>query len=313
MAIAIFGSLNMDWVVSCPHLPQPGETLLGHQFSLVPGGKGGNQGVAAARLGARTRFIGAVGSDGFGDALVSSLQREGVDTRGITRWAKDATGIAAIAVADSGENHIIVVPGANGSVGDEALTHLAQGLGGDRLLLLQLEVPLASVLKAAGLAKAQGVTVILDPAPAPPNFPPEFYRLVDILTPNQGEAAQLVGHPVQTQATAAQAAQTLWQRGIATVIITLGAQGCLACYGGELWYLPPFPVIPVDTVAAGDAFNGGLAVALGERQPWPEALRWAGAAGAIATTQSGAQSALPSRAQVLDLLANYPQVHPYRL
>lgn len=309
MTIAVFGSLNLDLVVRSPRLPLAGETVLGTDFTQVPGGKGANQAVAAARLGTPTRLVGRVGQDDFGSRLVAAVQAAGVETEGIERDSTTTTGVAAIAVAANGENHILVVPGANGNVegGDVSRLHLA--LTPPRYLLMQLEIPLAAVMAAAQAAQAAGVTVILDPAPAPLEFPAPLYGWVDVLTPNQGEAAQLVGHGVDTVEAAIAAARTLQQRGTGTVIITLGALGCVAVQGETVWQVPSFAVEVVDTVAAGDAFNGALAVALGEGKSLESSLTWASAAAALTVTQPGAQPALPTRSALDSFLAGHLAGH----
>ncbi len=307
MTIVVFGSLNMDLVVRSLRLPQPGETILGTTFDTVPGGKGANQAVAAARLGADTSMVGRVGADDFGHRLRHGLAISGVKVEGIAVDTEAHTGIATITVAANGENQIVVVPGANGQVAHPDMARLQAQLTTASTLLMQLEIPLSAVTEAAHLAKAAGVTVMLDPAPALPELPPALYQYTDILTPNQVEASQLVGLPIETLEQAQQAAQVLRQRGVATVIMTLGAQGVICATGTETFHQPAFAVDVVDTVAAGDAFNGGLAVALAEKKSWRDAVVWASATAALAVTQAGAQPALPLRSQVETYLTNH---HP---
>lgn len=300
MTVLVFGSLNMDLVTRTHRLPQPGETIAGYSFETVPGGKGANQAVAVARLGVPVQMSGQVGGDEFSKMLIESLQLAGVDCEGVKVDEAVSSGVAAIAIDDSGENHIIIVPGANGQVNLSDVDRLP--LLTSKVLLLQLEIPLAIVLAAAQSAQQAGVTVILDPAPAPNQLPAELYAAVDILTPNQVEAEQLTGIVVTDKASAFQAARQLRQRGIETVIVKMGAQGALcATAAGEFW-VSPFAVRAIDTVAAGDAFNGGLAAALAEGRSLPEACRWAAAAGALATTVKGAQSAMPTRAELMRLI-----------
>ena len=300
MAVVVFGSINMDLVVQTPRLPVPGETLAGHTFFTAPGGKGANQAVAAARLGIPTRMVGRVGDDVFADALRSSLQQYGVDTRHVA-VSPGPSGVAAIAVDDAAENTIVIVAGANGLVGDEDLARLDLALDGAEVLLLQLEVPLAAVVEAARRARARGVTVLLDPAPAQP-LPPELYHLADIVTPNEGEAAMLTGFAVRDEADAARAAQELIARGAGSAIVKLGARGAYWAdqAGGRLF--PTFPVEAIDSVAAGDAFNGALAAALSLHMAREQAMRWALAGGALSVTKRGAQQAMPTRGELLALL-----------
>lgn len=300
MTIVVFGSINMDLVARTPRLPAPGETLTGHTFFTAPGGKGANQAVACARLGAPTRMVGRVGDDLFGEQLRASLRAAGVlDDDVLT--TPGPSGVALIAVDDAAENMIVIVPGANGAVGSDDMPRLEQALNGARVLLLQLETPLATVVAAARAARARGITVLLDPAPALP-LPDELYALADILTPNESEAATLTGIPVHDEQSAAAAARALLARGVRTVIIKLGARGALTAdaNGARLW--PAFTVTPVDTVAAGDAFNGGLAVALSEGRSFEEAIRWGLAAGALSVTKPGAQPSMPERKELLALL-----------
>lgn len=297
MTIVVFGSINMDLVVRTPRLPTPGETLTGHTFFTAPGGKGANQAVACARLGAPTRMVGRVGDDLFGEQLRISLRSAGVQADGVLT-TPGPSGVALIAVDDTAENTIVIVPGANGAVSSADIPRLEQALDGARMLLLQLETPLATVVAAARAARARGVTVMLDPAPALP-LPDELYALADILTPNESEATTLTGIPVCDEQSAAAAAHALVARGVRTVIIKLGARGALVAdaNGARLW--PAFAVTPVDTVAAGDAFNGGLAVALSEGRPFEEAIRWGLAAGALSVTKPGAQPSMPDRKELL--------------
>jgi ribokinase len=245
-------------------------------------------------------MIGRVGDDVFGGALCESLRGDGVDIGGVV-VSVGPSGVAVIAVDDGAENTIVVAPGANGAIGPDDLARLERALDGARVLLLQLEVPLAAVQAAAHAAHRRGVTVILDPAPAQP-LPAELYTVIDILTPNESEAGALVGFPVHDAPTAARAAAALRGRGVPAVIVKLGEQGAYWAEGAGERFCPAFRVEPVDTVAAGDAFNGALAAALSERRPLAEALRWGLAAGALSTTRAGAQPSMPDREAVLALL-----------
>ena len=305
MPIIVFGSLNMDLVAQVPHLPQAGETLLGTGFTTVPGGKGANQAVAAARLGAPTTMVGRVGDDGFGALLCESLQRSGVNTDLVLVDA-GPSGVALINVDGAGENQIVVVPGANGHVDgtDGARLPLTVAaaepsqFSDPSILLMQWEIPWGAVQAAAARAQENGVRVMVDPAPARSDVPRDFYGLVDILTPNQSEAAQLTGLPVHDVATAQAAAQELCHRGTATVIVKLGGQGAVVATPSEVFHVPAFSVDAVDTVAAGDAFNGGLAVALWEGKPLRRAVEWASAVAALSVMTAGAQPSMPTRQQV---------------
>jgi ribokinase len=301
MSIAVFGSINMDLVARTPRLPAPGETLTGHSFRTVPGGKGANQAVACARLGAHTHMIGRVGGDEFGRSLLASLNQDGINTARIAIDHSVSSGVAVIAVDDAAENTIIVIPGANGQVSQPDLGRLEAVIRECQLLLLQLELPLETVVMAADLARRSGVGVILDPAPAKP-LPSDIYELVNVLTPNTTEAEMLVGFPVEGSDSAASAARTLLARGAEHVTIKMGALGAyVAGPEGERLY-PAIPVTAVDSVAAGDAFNGALAVALAEGRPFSEAVHWALAGGACAVTKEGAQPSMPDREALLDLL-----------
>lgn len=300
--IHVFGSLNMDLVCRTPRLPQPGETILGTHFETLPGGKGANQAVAAARLGAPTAMVGRVGEDDFGRQLIQGLQTAGVAASGVAMDAGAPTGVAAIAVDEAGCNTIVVVPGANGRVDDDDVDRLMGQLQPGDILLLQFEVPLPAVIAAAKAAKAQGARVIVDPAPARDDVPAEFFRTVDILTPNQIEASQLTGLSVTDISTATEAARQLVQRGVAIAIVKLGELGAVVAAGDRTFHQPALPVNTVDTVAAGDAFNGGLAVALAEAMDLAAAVEFASAVAAASVTVPGAQSSMPERSQVAALV-----------
>lgn len=294
MSIIVFGSLNMDLVVRTPRLLQAGETLIGSDFYTTPGGKGANQAVAAAKLGIPTELVGRVGEDAFGLELLAELRAVGVGVEGVL---VDAThsGVAVITVAATGENQIIGVFGANGNVDETDVERLKTKLSDTQLLLLQLEIPIAAVKQAAQAAQAAGVRVILDPAPVPAEAIASLYPFIDILVPNEIEAGQLVGFAVNSPDTAAIAAEMLQQQGAKTVIVKLGAQGIFCATPDETFFVPAFAVEAIDTVAAGDAFAGGLAAALVEGVSLKKAVVWGAAAGALATTKKGAQAAMPDR------------------
>ncbi|QQE65774.1 ribokinase [Leptolyngbya sp. BL0902] len=305
-----FGSLNMDLVSQVPHLPTPGETLLGTTFTTVPGGKGANQAVAVARLGMAAALIGRVGNDSFGRSLIQSLNAAGVAAEAISLDAQTPTGVALIVVDDAGQNQIVVVPGANGKVGQREVQSLAVRLRAGDGVLLQLEVPWVAVEAVAQFAQAQGATVILDPAPALGPLPAPLLEAVDWLTPNQTEASQLVGFAVTDVASAWVAAQALRQQGPRQVVVKLGQGGSVVATPNGGFHQPAITVPVVDTVAAGDAFNGGLATAWVGGQSPEQAVQWATAVAAYAVTQRGAQASMPTRAQAEALLAQVPQPHP---
>lgn len=310
MSIIVFGSINMDLATKVSRLPVPGETLRGRNFTTTPGGKGGNQAMAIARLGGEVYLVGRVGGDRFGEELRENLQTSGVNTDGVWTDAEARSGVAFIAVGEDGENQIIVAPGANDRVGSADLERLQPLLPDATALLLQLEIPLPAVQAAATAARQKGVKVILDPAPIPANCPETLYSLVDILTPNAIEASQLVGFAVEDRDSATQAAKELCRRGVGCAIVTLGGRGLVAATATESWFTPADAVATIDTVAAGDAFNGSLAVALAEGLSFSQALSWGAAAGALATTKVGAQSALPNREALQQFLGDRAVSHP---
>lgn len=297
MTVVVFGSINMDLVARTPRLPGPAETILGHEFFTAPGGKGANQAVAVARLGIPTKMIGRVGGDSFGQELQQQLANSGVDTSAILVDETVSSGVALIAVDDTAQNSIIVIPGANGRVAETDVQRLEHHLVGVKVLLLQLEIPLAATVAAARLGRERGITVVLDPAPVC-DIPSELYEIVDIITPNEVEAGHLVGFPVKSKDEAHRAAQILLKKGVKTVIIKLGALGAFYATPAEQTFVPAYKVKAIDTVAAGDAFNGGLATALVEGHDLLSAVRWGAAVGALSTTKAGAQPSLPSRAEV---------------
>ena len=301
--ITVVGSLNMDLVVRSPRIPKPGETIIGSDFRTVPGGKGANQAVAAARLGARVSMVGRVGNDAFGGALLDNLDGSDVDRAFVIRDPEAATGIALITVDDRGQNSIVVAPVANMNLLPADVEAAEGAIVASDALLLQLESPRETVTRAAEVARAHGVRVVLNPAPAGPILA-ALLPLVDVLIPNESETAYLAGMEVGDQAQAEAAAQALRDTGVGTVVLTLGERGAMLAWEGGMELFPAFDVTPVDTTAAGDAFVAGFAVALAEGRSLAEAVRWGNAAGALATTKLGAQPSLPTRRAVEGLLAS---------
>ncbi|MEZ2225242.1 MAG: ribokinase [Microcoleus sp.] len=296
MSIIVFGSINLDLVAKTPRLPVPGETIIGSNFLTAGGGKGANQAVAAARLGVSTHMIGRVGNDNFGEELLTNLQSFGLNIDNISIDKNSHSGVAIIAVDDGGQNNIIVIPGANNHLGDADIERLQKLLPGATSLLLQLEIPLEVVHRAALIACEAGVRVILDPAPARSDLPLELYPLIDTIAPNEVEASQLVGFAVHDTETAIKAAKKLQERGVKNAIVKLGDRGVVAVTADRTLFVPAFAVEAIDTVGAGDAFNGGLAAALDAGLSLEEAVVWGAAAGALCVTKMGAQVAMCDRA-----------------
>ena len=296
----VLGSINMDLVTRVERFPRPGETLSGRSFQLFPGGKGANQAVALARLGGRVAMVGARGNDALGAQYDGVLQNAGVDTSGVA-VVEASTGTATIVVDARGENFILVVEGANAAVTPAYVERHQKAFAGADALLLQLEVPLESVVLAARLAKRAGTRVILDPAPAR-ELPDELLAHVDILTPNETEAMILTGLDTKDEEGIRRAAEKLLARGAGRVIVKAGARGAYLAGPGSFVRVPGFAVKTVDTVAAGDSFNAGLAFALGEGRALTDAVRFANAVAGLSTTKEGAQSAMPVLAEVLELL-----------
>ncbi|HLK21401.1 MAG TPA: ribokinase [Bryobacteraceae bacterium] len=306
-SLVVVGSLNMDFVVTVDQLPAPGQTVLGRNFQMIPGGKGGNQACAAGRLGANSlsvRMVGRVGYDLFADHLKASLSAASVDVSAVHATRSQPTGVALISVDTSGQNTIVVASGANHLLLAAEAEAMRPVFRGARFALFQLESPLDTVAAALKLARAEGARTILDPAPAAP-LAAELLANVDILTPNETEASILLGQPPArvTKADAAALARSLRARGPKAVVLKLGDQGCFYSDGATEIFSPAFPVNAVDATAAGDTFNAALAVALAEDRGIEAALRFANAAAAISVTRMGAQASVPARAEVDALLA----------
>lgn len=301
-ALAVVGSLNMDFVVSVEHLPAPGETVLGRNFQTLPGGKGANQAYAAARLGGSAvtvRMIGRVGYDTFGDHLKATLSAAGVEIGAVHGTRSEPTGVAFIWVDGAGQNSIVVASGANHALAAGDVEAMRKTFRGAQMALFQLETPLETVARALALAREEGLRTILDPAPAQ-QLLPALLKHVDILTPNESEALQLLGWPPARVSVddAPRLARALRERGPSTVVLKLGDNGCFLADEVRNLHVPGFQVDARDATAAGDTFNAGLAVALAEGASMERALRFANAAAAISVTRLGAQASAPARAEV---------------
>lgn len=295
--IVVIGSMNMDLVTRAPRLPAPGETIIGGEFLTAPGGKGANQAVAAARLGAQVSMVGRVGDDPYGEELLTGLRAAGVDTHHVGVDPQAHTGIAAITVTPGGENSIVVSPGANWRLGPADVEAAAQVIIEADMLLLQLEVQLAVVEQAVDLAREHEVPVLLNPAPAR-ELPAGLLAKLDYLVPNLGEAALLAGHSVDALVDQHELAARLKRLGARRLVLTLGEKGAY-CYDGLTHAeVPAFRVEPVDTTAAGDAFVASFAVGITRGLDMIRAARFGNAAGALATTRLGAQPSLPFLADV---------------
>ncbi len=296
--ILVIGSLNMDLAVEVDHIPEVGETILSSSFGAAPGGKGANQACAVGRLVGGCAFIGAVGNDGYGKILQESLQNFRVDTKGLITKPEKATGMAVVMVNKEGNNSIVVVPGANGALTPQDIEGHQNLVEESELLVMQLEIPLETVLYAAKLAKSLGKTVILDPAPVPENFPEELYQYIDILKPNETELARLTG--ISAKGTGyVQGAEALRRKGVKNVLVTLGEKGAYLDSEKEgRAEIPPFPVKAVDTTAAGDAFTAAVAARLAEGNSLWEAAGFAARVSSIVVTRKGAQSSIPSMEEV---------------
>lgn len=297
--IVVIGSLNMDLVGCAQRIPVVGETIVGHKYFREPGGKGANQAYAAAKLGGRVAMLGRVGSDEFGREMRRNLEQVGCNVDGLATIRGATSGIALIFVADTGQNSIIIVPGANHQYSPEDVDADQKYLEGAALVLLQIENPLGTVLAAARAGRRAGARVILDPAPAR-EIPIELFELCDIVTPNETEAAILAGLPPASlnPDQAVDIARKLQARKARTVIVKMGEQGSMLVDGGSSQLLPAPAVKAVDTTAAGDVFNGGLAVALSEGLDLASACKFANRAAALSVTRLGTQVATPSRAEV---------------
>lgn len=302
--VVVVGSSNTDMIIQMKTIPRPGETLLGGKFSIAPGGKGANQAVGAARAakpGTQVIFVAKVGKDIFGEQAIAGFKKDKIKTDYVFRDSKKPSGVALIFVADDGKNSIAVASGANAALSPSDLKKASQVIKNADILVLQLETPLETVQTAIEIADQTGVPIILNPAPVQ-KLPPEILRKVTILTPNEIEAETLTGIAVKNKTTAAQAAQILHDFGIPIVIITLGSKGAYLSTPTVRQMIKPFAVNAVDTTAAGDIFNGALAVSLSEDTGLLEAVHFASAAAALSVTKLGAQPSAPKRREIIDLL-----------
>ncbi len=307
--IFVIGSSNTDMVIQLDRIPRPGETILGRQFTTAAGGKGANQAVAAARAGGEVTFVARVGRDVFGDQAIAGFRRDRIQSRFVIRDLKAPSGVALIFVAKDGENSIAVAGGANARLSPANVRRVGGAIRAASSVVMQLETPLPTIQAAAEIAAKAGVRVILNPAPAR-KLPDLLLRCVSILTPNETEAELLTDVVVRDEASASRAADRLLDRGVGTVILTLGARGAFVAARGQRQLVRGFRVKAVDTTAAGDVFNGALAVALGEGRPLVEAVRFANAAAALSVTRLGAQPSAPRRQEIERFLGKSSRFQP---
>ena len=301
--IVVVGSSNTDMILQMEHIPRPGETILGGRFSMAAGGKGANQAVAAARAGGRVTFLARVGRDMFGRQAIEGFRRDGIDVQHVIEDELSPSGVALIFVAASGENSIGVASGANLCLSPADVERVAETIAGADVLVMQLETPLETVRAAATIAVAHHVPVVLNPAPAQP-LDDQMLRMITVLTPNESEAELLTGLRVADETTASKAAEQLRGKGIGQVIVTLGARGAWVSAAEFSGLVPALKVKPVDTTAAGDVFNGALAVAMSEGMSLERSVRFACAAAALSVTRLGAQPSAPQRAEIESMLVS---------
>ena len=299
--IVVIGSINMDIVIHSERMPREGETVIGSDLRFFPGGKGANQAVAAARLGAETFMVGRVGTDSFGESLRAGLIREGINSDHVIADQTAASGTALIVINPLGNNSILVAPGSSQNVSPADVDAASDLIRRADAVLMQFEIPLETVAYAAEKAQAHGVLTIIDAGPAK-KCPPELLTKADVVSPNETEAEALTGIPITDLPSAEKAATRLMEMGVKTVVLKLGDKGCLVAREGYRGHCPAFQVSPVDTTAAGDAFTAALGVELAKGKPLERAVRFANAAGALSTLKPGAQPSMPTRNEVLDFL-----------
>lgn len=295
--IIVAGSSNTDMVVCTDKMPAAGETVIGGKFIMNPGGKGANQAVAVSRLGGDLTFVSRLGDDVFGTKYRENLRDEGIDTTYVSADSGAASGVALITVDATGENSIVVAPGANMTIGRKEIDAVAHLMGSDSILLMQLEIPVETVVYAASLAAERGAQVVLNPAPAC-KLPESVFPCLHLITPNRIEAEALTGIAIRNDADVELAAQRLLELGVDSVVITLGSRGSYVNDGTRSYFVATAPVKAVDTTAAGDTYNGALCVALAEGRPLRQAVEWASQAAAISVTRLGAQQSIPLRSEL---------------
>ena len=302
--IVVIGSSNTDMIIKIDRIPRPGETVIGGQFATAPGGKGANQAVAAARAGGDVAFIGRVGNDMFGSEAIRGFAADEINIEHIIKDTTAPSGVASIFVDKNGQNSIAVASGANANLSPADIEAAEKTIVSADILVMQLETPIETVTAAAMMAHANGVKVILNPAPAQP-LTDDLLKTVSILTPNETEAELLTGVSVENEDDARKAAEALLARGVATVLVTLGENGVIIATADGVKKVDAFKVDPVDTTAAGDVFNGALAVAIAEGSPLDKAVVFANAAAAMSVTKLGAQPSAPTRNEIDEFMKNH--------
>jgi len=296
--LLVVGSLNMDLVVDVPYMPKVGETILGYGFKTIPGGKGANQAYAAAKLGGETYMLGCVGSDGYGQILIDNLRSVGVKTESIEKQKGLNTGVAFIYVNKEGDNNIVVVPGANSACTKSYIDKHKELIEYCDIVMLQCEIPIDAVAYTIEIARKLNKTIILDPAPAPDHLPESILEKIDIIKPNESELQKLTGKATDTIDDIKEAANILLAKGVKSVVVTWGGKGAVLVEDNKYRHYPVAAVKVVDTTAAGDSFTAALAVAISEGKSLDEAIKFANAVSTIVVTRPGAQTSIPSRAEV---------------
>ena len=304
MNVVVVGSSNTDMIIKVEHLPKPGETILGGEFTKAAGGKGANQAVAAARAGGNVNFIAKVGDDIFGETAVKGFVEDNINVESVLVDSEAPSGIAQIFVADDGENCIAVASGANANLSVEDIIKSAEKISQSKILLTQLETPLDTVEAAVKIAAKNNLTVILNPAPAAP-LSDELLANVSVITPNETEADMLTGIFVTDELSASDASDILRAKGVNSIIITMGFKGAYVNHEGDKYFVPGYKVDAVDTTAAGDVFNGALSVALSQEKDFKEAVKFANAAAALSVTKLGAQPSVPNLDEINNFIATY--------